>query len=91
MTENNEPPFWSYEDLGLLLSAILPCYVGAAALTRLSGAASKGGQVLVLQSSLYALLLGSLAISPALLAVPGMDAANAGSMVERCGRAAVSR
>ena len=60
MADNNESPFWSYEDLALLLSAILPCWVGAGLLTRLSGAGSKEVQTLIFQSSLYALLLGAL-------------------------------
>jgi membrane protease YdiL (CAAX protease family) len=60
MTETNASPFWSYEDLALLLSAILPCYAGAALLTRLSAATGKGVQTLVFQSSLYALLFASL-------------------------------
>ncbi len=53
MTERKESAFWSYEDLALLLSAILPCYVGAYMLVRLSGVTSKEGQTLILQSSLY--------------------------------------
>ncbi len=60
MTERKESAFWTYEDLALLLSAILPCYVGAYMLVRLSGVTSKEGQTLILQSSLYALLLTSL-------------------------------
>jgi len=60
MTEKGDFPFWSYEDLALLLSALLPCYVGALMITRLSGATSKGVQTLILQSSLYALLLTAL-------------------------------
>jgi hypothetical protein len=60
MIERNNSAFWSYEDLALLLSAILPCYVGAYMLVRFSGATSKEGQTLILQSSLYALLLGAL-------------------------------
>jgi membrane protease YdiL (CAAX protease family) len=60
MTERNDTVFWSYEDLALLLSAILPCWVGAYMLVRLSGVTSKEGQTLILQSSLYALLLTAL-------------------------------
>jgi len=60
MTKRSASPFWSYEDLALLLSAILPCYVGAFMVVRLSGATSKEGQTLILQSSLYALLLSAL-------------------------------
>jgi membrane protease YdiL (CAAX protease family) len=60
MPERNNSAFWSYEDLALLLSAILPCYVGAATLLRFSGATTRGGQTLVFQSSLYALLLTAL-------------------------------
>ena len=60
MPEKNESPFWSYEDLALLLSAILPCWFGAYMLVRFSGATSKEGQTLILQSSLYALLLAAL-------------------------------
>src|ERR1700722_8010837 len=60
MTDRSETPFWSYEDLALLLSAILPCWVGAYMLVRLSGATSKGVQTLIFQSSLFALLLAAL-------------------------------
>jgi uncharacterized protein len=56
MTEPNESPFWSYEDLALLLSAILPCYIGAYMLMRISGVTSKEGQTLISQSALYLLL-----------------------------------
>jgi hypothetical protein len=57
MTEKNDSAFWSYEDLALLLSAILPCFAGAYMLVQFSGATSKGGQTLIFQSSLFALLL----------------------------------
>src|ERR1700722_11152890 len=60
MTDRSETPFWSYEDLALLLSAILPCWVGAYMLVRLSGATSKGVQTLIFQSSLFAFLLAAL-------------------------------
>ncbi len=60
MTERIDSAFWSYEDLALLLSAILPCYVGAYMLVRVSGATSKEGQTLIFQGSLFALLLGAL-------------------------------
>jgi len=60
MTERNESAFWSYEDLALLISAILPCWGGAMLLVWLSGVTSKGAQTLIFQSSLYALLLGAL-------------------------------
>jgi membrane protease YdiL (CAAX protease family) len=60
MTERNNSAFWSYEDLALLLSALLPCYGGAYMLVRFSGATSKEGQTLIFQSSLFALLLAAL-------------------------------
>jgi uncharacterized protein len=60
MTEKNDSPFWSYEDLALLLSALLPCYFAAYMLVRLSGVTSKEGQTLIFQASLFALLLGAL-------------------------------
>jgi membrane protease YdiL (CAAX protease family) len=60
MTERIDSAFWSYEDLALLLSALLPCYVGAYMLVRISGATSKEGQTLIFQGSLFALLLGAL-------------------------------
>src|ERR1700683_3693451 len=60
MTERTESPFWSYEDLALLLSALLPCYFGAYMLVRVSGVTSKEGQTLIFQASLFALLLGAL-------------------------------
>src|ERR1700684_4209619 len=60
MTERNESPFWSYEDLALLLSAILPCYIGAYMLMRVSGVTSKEGQTLISQSALYLLLNAAL-------------------------------
>jgi membrane protease YdiL (CAAX protease family) len=60
MTERTESPFWSYEDLALLLSALLPCYFGAYMLVRVSGTTSKEGQTLIFQASLFALLLGAL-------------------------------
>jgi uncharacterized protein len=60
MTERKDSAFWSYEDLALLLSAILPCWVGAYMLVRFSSATSKGAQTLIFQSSLFALLLAAL-------------------------------
>jgi membrane protease YdiL (CAAX protease family) len=60
MPERTDSPFWSYEDLALLLSALLPCYFGAYMLTRVSGVTSKEGQTLIFQASLFALLLGAL-------------------------------
>jgi uncharacterized protein len=60
MTERRDSAFWSYEDLALLLSAILPCWAGAYMLVRFSGATSKGAQTLIFQSSLFALLLAAL-------------------------------
>src|SRR5580704_1781305 len=60
MIERNSAAFWSYEDLALLLSAILPCFVGASVLVRFSGVTSKDVQTLIFQSALYALLLTAL-------------------------------
>ena len=57
MIEGDRFPFWSYEDLALLVAAILPCGILAAWLTRVSGVSSKGGQTFVLQTSFFALLL----------------------------------
>jgi uncharacterized protein len=49
--------FWSYEDLALLLAAILPSILIASFLTRFSGASSKGAQTLLFQSAIFGLLL----------------------------------
>lgn len=60
MLEKDDFPFWSYEDLFLLLAAVLPSYLVAIFLVRLSGVTSKGGQALILQSTFFALLLTAL-------------------------------
>lgn len=53
-------PFWSYEDVFLLIAAILPSWFIAVLLVRASGVASKGAQTLILQSAVIALLLAML-------------------------------
>jgi uncharacterized protein len=60
MTDSDQVPFWSYEDLAFLIAAILPSVLLGSLLVRLSGAASTGGKTLVFQSSLFALLLAVL-------------------------------
>ncbi|HEY1759274.1 MAG TPA: CPBP family intramembrane glutamic endopeptidase [Bryobacteraceae bacterium] len=60
MTERREAPFWSYEDLALLLSAILPCFFAASLVVRFSRATSIGARTLILQSAFFALLLAAL-------------------------------
>lgn len=59
-SEPEQFPFWTYEDLFLLIAAILPSWFAAVLLVRLSGVTSKGGQTLVLQSAFFALLLTAL-------------------------------
>jgi hypothetical protein len=56
-TERNEYPFWTYEDLALLLASILPCGFVAVLLTRFSGLSSKDGQTFLLQTAFFGLLL----------------------------------
>lgn len=55
--ESGDFPFWSYEDLALLLAAILPCGIVALLLPRLFGVTSKGGGTLIIQSAFFGLLL----------------------------------
>jgi membrane protease YdiL (CAAX protease family) len=57
MTDKDGLPFWSYEDLFLLLAAILPSGLIALALPKISGVVSKGGQTLIIQSTFFGLLL----------------------------------
>lgn len=56
-TEQPGFPFWSYEDLCLLLAAVLPSWLIAVLAVRLSGVAGKGAQTLILQTAVIALLL----------------------------------
>jgi hypothetical protein len=60
VTEENQVPFWSYEDLAFLVAAILPAMLAGYLLVRVSGATSTGGKTLIFQSSLFALLLAVL-------------------------------
>ncbi len=60
MTDKDQSPFWSYEDLAFLIAAILPSVLVGSLLVRLSGATSTGGKTLIFQSSLFALLLAVL-------------------------------
>jgi hypothetical protein len=60
MSEKDGFPFWSYEDLALLIAAILPSGLVALGLPRLLGVTSKGGQTLLIQSTFFALLLTAL-------------------------------
>jgi membrane protease YdiL (CAAX protease family) len=60
MTDRDQTPFWSYEDLAFLVAAILPSIFAGSLLVRLLGVTSKGAQTLVFQSSLIALLLAVL-------------------------------
>lgn len=55
--ETNRFPFWSYEDLALLIAAIVPCGLISAGLVRLSGVNNIGGKTLILQTGFFALLL----------------------------------
>lgn len=57
MTERGEHPFWSYEDLALLLAAILPALLIGSLLVYLSHARSMGVQALIFQVTLVGLLL----------------------------------
>lgn len=56
----DEIPFWSYEDLFLLIAAILPSWLISLALVRIFGATSKGAQTLVLQTAFFGALLAAL-------------------------------
>src|SRR5580692_3586324 len=58
--EKDSFPFWSYEDLALLIAAILPSLLIGSLLTRFSGASNKGLQTLLFQSTFFALLLTAL-------------------------------
>src|SRR5579872_4623426 len=60
MTDRDQTPFWSYEDLAFLVAAILPSIFAGSLLVRLTGVVSKGAQTLIFQSSLIALLLAVL-------------------------------
>jgi hypothetical protein len=60
MPEQDEYPFWSYEDLGLLIAAILPALLAGSLMVWVSHAKSKGVQTLIFQVALLAVLLGVL-------------------------------
>jgi membrane protease YdiL (CAAX protease family) len=60
MTDRDQPPFWSYEDLVFLAAAVLPAIFAGSLFVRLTGVTSRGAQTLVFQSSLIALLLAVL-------------------------------
>ena len=55
-----DDPFWSYEDLGLLIGSVLPIYFLALLILRAIPMASSGIRALLVQSLFYALLLGVL-------------------------------
>ena len=57
MTEPDQSPFWSYEDLAFLVAAILPSIFAGSLLVRLTGVTNRGAQTLIFQSALIALLL----------------------------------
>src|SRR5579871_5321028 len=60
MTDSERPPFWSYEDLAFFLAAILPALFIGAILIRSIHLGSLAARTLLLQSLIYALLLGAL-------------------------------
>ena len=53
----DEFPFWSYEDLFLLIAAILPSLVLATLMVRYCGVISQSGRTLIFQSAVIGLLL----------------------------------
>lgn len=55
-----EYPFWTYEDLGLLIGSVLPVYLLVLLLIRAIPAASGAVKALIVQSLFYTLLLGVL-------------------------------
>jgi membrane protease YdiL (CAAX protease family) len=57
MTEGDDFPFWSYEDVALLVAAVLPSWLASLLLVQACGVTSKGGQTLLFQSAFFALLL----------------------------------
>jgi uncharacterized protein len=57
MTDPDQSPFWSYEDLAFLVAAILPSIFVGSLLVRLTGVTTRGAQTLIFQSALIALLL----------------------------------
>ncbi|HVP00522.1 MAG TPA: CPBP family intramembrane glutamic endopeptidase [Bryobacteraceae bacterium] len=60
---NNQPrndPFWTYEDLGLLIGALLPVYLLVLLILRVFPAAGNAFKAMIVQSLFYALLLGVL-------------------------------
>jgi membrane protease YdiL (CAAX protease family) len=61
-TETEKPsyPFWKYEDLGFFAGSLVPVYVLALLLMRMTRLAGSAIGVLVFQALIYALLLGVL-------------------------------
>jgi membrane protease YdiL (CAAX protease family) len=57
MTERDDLPFWSYEDLALLVAAVLPSWLASLWLVEVCRVTSKGGQTLIFQSAFFVLLL----------------------------------
>jgi membrane protease YdiL (CAAX protease family) len=55
-----DDPFWSYEDLGLLIGSVLPIYFIALIILHALPAARPAFNALIVQSLFYALLLGVL-------------------------------
>lgn len=53
-------PFWTYEDLALFISALLPCSLLGILLIRLTGVKETAEAALLFQSLIYGLLLGVL-------------------------------
>ena len=56
--DRQEYPFWSYEDLGLFLGSVLPCFGLAALIVRLSRVTGDAPRALLYQSLTYLLLVG---------------------------------
>jgi hypothetical protein len=58
--EPREKPFWSYEDLGLFIGAVIPVFLLAMLIVRMVPLPGGAVQAMVYQSLFYALLLGVL-------------------------------
>ena len=98
MPERSESPFWSYEDLALLLSAILPCWIGAFLLDAVQrrgqqGSADADLAVGALSRCLLggAVYAGRPAYGKPLLAVSGLGTPGARRLVVRRRRTAAGR
>ena len=58
--EPREVPFWTYEDLGLLIGSIIPVYVLVFVIVRFVPTAPSAVKAMLVQSLFYGLLLGVL-------------------------------